>query len=365
MSKKTTSTEFSNKHFSRRINESEEELLNQIWDSIDTVETYSEEELENGYQEVKSKINKQKKVFWLYLTSIGTVAAVVLFFFFYPHQSSIPDTPIQAQLSNLGIKVSQEQVVLMVGDSAISNLGTTSKIKSGENSSIEMQSASGETIRLQKTAGLKIYVPTGKNFSLELSDGTKVILNAETWFEYPSSFESESERRVKITGEGFFEVASNKTKPFYVQMSTGESIRVIGTSFNVSSYDNSLENITTLVSGEIDYHLPGNDHAINLLKNEQISVNKNSLKLTKKVVDANEYTMWKDGVIYFNNESLGNIALKLSRMYGIEIDVSENHYNTSFSGMIKYERGLDYITKLITTTSNIKCTIENGVIYLK
>ncbi len=366
MSKKTTNNKFPNSYINRTVSENEEELLNQIWNSIDhTFETYSEEELESGFQEVKSRINKRKKVIWLYLTSIGAVAAIFFFFFYYPHTSPIKDTPVHAQLSELGIKVSQEEVMLMVGDSAISNLGTTSKIKTGEGSSIEMQSASGEAIQLQKTASLKIYVPTGKNFNLELSDGTRVILNAETWFEYPSSFESEKERRVKIKGEGFFEVTSNKDKPFYVEIPNGESILVLGTSFNVSSYDSNLENITTLVSGEIAYHVPGNDHTINLLKNQQISVDKKSSKITKKVVDAKEYSMWKDGVIYFNNESLGNIALKLSRMYGIEINVSENHYNNSFSGMIRYERGLDYITNLITKTSNIKCTIENGIIYLR
>lgn len=366
MSKKTTNSEFPNKYFNRTISESEEELLNQIWDSIDdTFKTYSEEELESGYQEVKSRINKRKKVFWLYITSIGAVAAVALLFFLYPYSSPTQDPSIHAQLSDLGIKVSQEEVMLMVGDSAISNLGTNSKIKSGEGSSIEMQSATGDAIQLQKTASLKIYVPIGKNFNLELSDGTKVVLNAETWFEYPSSFDSEEERRVKIKGEGFFEVKRDDTKPFYVEIPNGESIRVLGTSFNVSSYDSNLKNITTLVSGEIAYHVPGNDHTINLLKNEQISVDKGSSKITKKVVDAREYAMWKDGIIYFNNESLGNIALKLSRMYGIEINVSEKHYNNSFSGMIRYERGLDYITNLITKTSNIKCTIENGIIYLK
>ena len=366
MSKKTTNSELSNKYLNRPIRESEDELLKQIWNSFDSSLECSEEELEKNYQEVRSRIAKRKKVFWLYVSSIGTVAAMALFFFLFQHTSPIEENiPIHAQLNNLGVNVSQEQVVLMVGDSAISNLGTTSKIKSGKGANIEMQSATGEAIKLQKSTTLKIYVPTGKNFNLELSDGTKVVLNAETLFEYPSSFESQEERRVKIKGEGFFEVASNKTKPFFVEMPNGESIRVLGTSFNVSSYDENLENITTIASGEVAYHLPGNDYTINLVKNQQISVDKQSSKITKKVVDAREYSLWQEGIIYFNKESLGNIALKLSRMYGIEIKVSKQYYNTSFSGMIRYERGIDYITNLITTTSNIKCIIENGTIYLK
>ena len=102
MSKKTTNSEFPNKYYNRTISENEEELLNQIWDSIDdTFETYNEEELESGFQEVKNRINKRKKVFWIYITSIGAVAAVALLFFLYPYSSATQDPSIHAQLSDL------------------------------------------------------------------------------------------------------------------------------------------------------------------------------------------------------------------------------------------------------------------------
>lgn len=88
---------------------------------------------------------------------------------------------------------------------------------------------------------MKIYVPSGKHFNLELADGTRIVLNADTWFEYPSTFDSQPERRVKIKGEGFFEVKSDTTKPFYVEIPNSESIRVLGTCFNVSAYEDNTE----------------------------------------------------------------------------------------------------------------------------
>jgi putative anti-sigma factor len=212
---------------------------------------------------------------------------------------------------------------------------------------------------------LKIYVPSGKHFNLELADGTRIVLNADTWFEYPSTFDSQPERRVKIKGEGFFEVKSDTTKPFYVEIPNSESIRVLGTCFNVSAYEDNTENVTTLLSGKIAYHVPENNRTVTLSPNEQIRVDKETNKMEKYEVDAAEYSMWKEGVIYFNNEKLSVLAKKLSRMYGIDIQVSEEHRDSRFSGMIRHERGIDYITKLLTTTSNIECIIENGVIYLK
>lgn len=233
------------------------------------------------------------------------------------------------------------------------------------NAKTTLQSATGEEITLQEETPLKIYVPAGKRFDLELTDGTHVWLNSDTWLEYPATFASAKERRVKIEGEGFFDVKPDATKPFHVEIPGGESIRVLGTSFNVSAYSDNEENITTLVTGKIEYSLPTRTEAIALLPNEQVRVNKTTKGVTKNEVNTSEFAMWKEGILYFNNEKLPALAKQLARMYGIEIKVAEKYNDTCFSGMIRYERGIDYITKLLTTTSNITCSIENGIIHLK
>ena len=79
-----------------------------------------------------------------------------------------------------------------------------------------------------------LIVPRGGEFSLELADGTRVWLNTESKLRYPVAFTGE-ERRVEMDGEVYFEVAKNREKPFVVTVN-GVDIRVLGTSFNVSAY---------------------------------------------------------------------------------------------------------------------------------
>lgn len=353
------------KYLNRPIGENEDGLLDEIWNSLPGEECDTHI-LNENYQDVKNRIRKRKITRRLYWVS-GSVAAACLcaFCFLLFRPTSLQDAPVYAQLSNMGVSVCNEQVRLMVGNAAISNLGSEAKINVDKHSNVALQSTDGKKIVLQEAKILKIYVPSGKHFNLELADGTHIVLNSDTWFEYPSTFNSLDERRVKINGEGFFEVKSDTTKPFYVETPNGESIRVLGTSFNVSAYEDNTENVTTLLTGKIAYHVPANNQTVTLSPNEQICIDKGTNKVKKHEVDAVEYSMWKEGVIYFNEEKLSVLAKKLSRMYGIEIQVSEEHHDSHFSGMIRYERGIDYITKLVTTTSNIKCIIEDGIIYLK
>ncbi|MCB6972868.1 MULTISPECIES: FecR family protein [Butyricimonas] len=353
------------KYLNRPIGENEDELLDEIWNSLPEEEC-EEHILNENYQDVKSRIRQRRNTRRMYWIS-GSVAAACVFVFLFLlfRPTALQDVPVYAQLDNMGVSVCNEQVQLIVGDSAVSNLGSDAKINVDKHSNVALQSADGKKIMLQEAKVLKIYVPSGKHFNLELTDGTRIVLNADTWFEYPSTFDSQSERRVKINGEGFFEVKSDTTKPFYVEIPNGESIRVLGTCFNVSAYEDNTENVTTLLSGKIAYHVPANNQTVTLSPNEQIRVDKGTNTVKKHEVDAAEYAMWKEGVIYFNNEKLSVLAKKLSRMYGIDIQVSEEHHDSRFSGMIRHERGIDYITRLVTTTSNIKCIIENGIIYLK
>src|SRR5450759_882792 len=86
----------------------------------------------------------------------------------------------------------------------------------------------------QKTRYNTLSIPHGGEFFLQFADGTKVWLNSETVLRYPVQFDS-NERRVELTGEAFFEVARNDKVPFLVE-SGEQTVKVLGTEFNISSY---------------------------------------------------------------------------------------------------------------------------------
>lgn len=353
------------KYLNRPIGENEDELLEEIWNSLPK-EDGDENMLDENYRDVRTRIRKKKNVRRLYLISGSAAAMLIVLFMLLRPSSPVPSSsPVVAQLNDMGVAVCNREVQLLIGDSSVTNLSEAAKINVDKNSNVALQSADGKKIALHQEKPLKIYVPAGKHFNLELADGTCVCLNADTWFEYPSTFEGQTERRVKIKGEGFFDVHRDTAKPFFVEISNGEEIQVLGTTFNVSAYEDNESNVTTLLSGKIAYHLPTTNHVIELLPDEQISTDRSTGHVKKQKVDATEYSMWKEGVIYFNNEKLAVLAKKLARMYGIDIKVAEEINDSRFSGMIRYDRGIDYITNLLTATSNIKCIIENGIIYLR
>lgn len=351
------------KYLNRPIGEDEEELLDKIWNSLPPMEN-EDQILDKNYRDVKQRIRRhtlRHRV--IYISSSAAVVCLFILLLFRPEAPEKP--PVFAQLNDMGIAICEQKVQFMIGDSIVANLNTSARMNVDQNAKMALQSATGEKIILKEGKPLKIYVPAGKRFDLELADGTHVWLNSDTWLEYPTTFASANVRRVKIEGEGFFDVKPDATKPFHVEIPGGESIRVLGTSFNVSAYSDNEENVTTLVTGKIEYSIPARTEAIALLPNEQVRVNKTTKNVTKNDVNTSESAMWKEGVLYFNDEKLPVLAKQLARMYGIEIKVADKYNDARFSGMIRYERGIDYITKLLTTTSNITCSIENGIIYLK
>ncbi|MDE7373813.1 MAG: DUF4974 domain-containing protein, partial [Odoribacter sp.] len=190
-------------------------------------------------------------------------------------------------------------------------------------------------------------------------------LNASSSLEYPVSFEGKAERRVKLAGEAFFEVKRDENHPFYVEVGTHESIQVLGTSFNVNAYPESEKHITTLLSGKISYVSDEKHEKIVLTPNQQVSLNCNSGQTEVAHVDASSYASWRDGWIYFEDECLETLALRLARLYGIRIKVDDRVKHYAFSGKISSDRGLDYITHLMTETTGIVCQVEDGVIILK
>ncbi len=129
-----------------------------------------------------------------------------------------------------------------------------------------------------------------QTYSITLSEGTKVWLNAESSITFPAVFTT-NERRVKITGEVYFEVAKNKQAPFYVQFDQNE-IKVLGTHFNVNTYKTETSVKTTLLEGSIQFSTNGKQQL--LIPGEQVQVANGNIKLVKDVNTENVIA-WKNG----------------------------------------------------------------------
>ncbi|MGJ5641486.1 FecR family protein [Formosa sp. S-31] len=269
-------------------------------------------------------------------------------------------------------------IILPGSDQARLTLGDGEEVVLGKGTSFNKNNihSSGTALVYDKETGLEdlvfnyLTIPTGGQFYLELSDGTKVWLNSETQLKYPETFSNEEPRTVELVyGEAYFEVFKDEQKPFIVNTQYG-NVKVLGTHFNISAYEDEIDFITTLIEGKVQVNiqetdLEGNSEKnIVLHPNQQVFYNENlSQKYSVTAVDAKIYSSWKDGSFYFDDESLDNILRKMSRWYNFDVRFKDETLKTKrFKGMVMKDKTLNYLLDIISQTAEIKykITVKNN-----
>ena len=208
----------------------------------------------------------------------------------------------------------------------------------------------------------RLIIPRGKTYRLVLEDGTKVWLNSETELSYPSRFPG-TKRGVKLLGEAFFEVTPDKERPFYVK-ANGMDIRVLGTSFNVSAYQDSESTSTTLVEGSVAVST-ANGAERTITPSERLAYNKKSHQLSVEKVDTELYTSWINGEFKFRDMRLEDIMKKVNRWYNCQIRFEDPSVKElRFSGAAERDRPVEYLLELIQKVTEVNFEIENKTIVL-
>ena len=204
-----------------------------------------------------------------------------------------------------------------------------------------------------------ITVPRGGEFTLILSDGTQVWLNAETSLRYPVEFVW-NERKVYLEGEAFFDVTHDKQKQFVVETEKAK-VQVYGTAFNVYAYPNEYEVVATLVRGAIDLKERGSGNRIQLEPGEQGCLAGG--KLTKREVDVDMYIAWITGRMVFKSICLGDMLKHLARWYDVNIVFTEERLKeVSFTGEVKKYDDFTEVLDVIESTQVVRFRIEDRTI---
>lgn len=163
--------------------------------------------------------------------------------------------------------------------------------------------------------------PRGGQYSLVLPDGTKVWLNAASSITYPAVF-VDTERKVKVNGEAYFEVAKNKEKPFIVDVDGRSVVQVLGTSFNINAYADEPFTRTTLLEGSLRVS-SAEAKAAALIRPGQEAAIAHTATATKGVVvsdaDIQEALAWKNGLFHFNDADLSTVVRQLEKWYDISV----------------------------------------------
>jgi transmembrane sensor len=208
-----------------------------------------------------------------------------------------------------------------------------------------------KTAKKAETRYHKLEIPLGKTFKIKLSDGSQVWLNAGSSLRFPVQFHDQMEHReVELTGEAFFEVVKNEKLPFIVKTS-GVVIKVLGTRFNVSSYNDDESIKTTLVEGSVNITEKNNkSNNIIIVPKEQTIFNKSTRKMVTEEVNIEKYIAWVDNRLFFENDPFHEIIKKIERSYNVEVINNHEALNAiRFTGEFDIE---DVSEVLATFTAN-------------
>lgn len=277
------------------------------------------------------------------------------------------------------VKSGGKRVTLKLADGSIINLDSaTNGFLSQEGNASVIKQKDGELVyRLNNnnriaTVYNTLSTPNGMVFRLTLPDGTKVWLNAASSIRYPTVF-SLNERKVEVSGEAYFEVVHNPSKPFRVTINNRAEVEVLGTHFNVNSYDEEKEMKVTLLEGKVRLSPIGSGEVVSakskiLLPGQQGKLS-NSLKHELFTIDDNvdidEVMAWTKGEFRFNNMPVDYLLRQAARWYDVEFEYQLDPSNINLSGLITRKDNISNFLEVITATRKVQFVLKGRKIIVE
>lgn len=300
----------------------------------------------------KSKL--RRLVRQIAVTSISTAAVLLISFAYYNIT-----LPIGAEKAVIAAKNSSDKVVLTVFNAQElgNHIDTSTIYKIVE---IDEKDNSGDlkmVDTIDNTRIISLKVPTKLNYKVTLEDGSTVWINSDSELRYPNSF-AKDRREVYINGEAAFDVVADKNRPFIVTTSNSQ-IKVLGTIFNVNSYEGANQSSTTLISGKIE--LSVGEQTLIMNSNEKAIIEKDKLGIKILPYEGGRSIAWITGKYYFDAEPLSEIINVLSRWYDVRFTFTKNSINNLiFTGTIDKNMPIEDIINMLTETVDFEYKIENN-----
>lgn len=303
---------------------------------------------------------------WRIAASIALLVSFAFYCFEYSRNHSI------RQFADKKVNISDEAKIVISDGSEYKLKTNDSHIRyhaDGKEIIIEEKDNQREKLTNQpketKIAYNQIIVPYGRRHGVTLSDGTVVQLNSGSTLIFPAKF-SGSKREVYLKGEGYFEVAKNAKSPFVVNTKF-INVKVLGTHFNISAYENELTASAVLVEGSVEI-------AENKLFTGAPSIIKpgqgcffsgRSKGLTIEDVDVNEFISWKDGLLQFRNLPLRRLTEKVEKFYNKTISIEDQELaNRIISGKLVLSSKIEETLVFLSRTTKSRYVLRDDGTYI-
>lgn len=192
-----------------------------------------------------------------------------------------------------------------------------------------------------------------------LPDKSTVILNSMSVLQVPTEFDPDR-RTVKLSGEAFFEIKRDKSRPFLVETVNGLEVLVLGTSFNVKDYNNCSKAKVAVATGKVSVGKDGQSF-MRITKGQQVSYGKKSGKFAFSEV--REVKSWVEGKFIFSENSLYEVANVLNRSFKQQVDISHSvDKGLLIKGTFNKEQGLEEIVEILCSLHGLTYkTVDNKI----
>ena len=232
------------------------------------------------------------------------------------------------------------------------NLTGNRNVSSSNRSSVtQLPETKPDTKPEAKKSYDKIIVPKGKRAHLILSDGSHLHVNASSVVTYPTQFDAKK-REIFVEGEAYVDVFPNKQAPFIVNTANFK-IQVLGTAFNVNTYEQNNGEVT-LLRGKVNLS-DTHGQSVILLPDEQVNVKEGTIA-GKRKVHAKDYIAWTTGILKLENLSMQQAMHRIESFYGVRIELLEGVDALKLRGAIDLDCTIDQVLDKISFTAPVTFT---------
>ena len=333
------------------------------------VEFDTEEEKKKILERIREKKSKIRKLTSSNFIRYAAAITIIIATGYYLTQDQFSSQPAVVKIKN-DIPIGTDKATLTLDD------GSNIALEKGKSFKTQNILSDGEKIiysedvdqsAKEEIAYNFLTIPRGGEFYIELSDKTKVWLNADSRLKYPVKFIDGQPREVELEyGEAYFDVSSStqhEGSNFRV-ITMDQKIEVLGTKFNVRAYKNDTSVETILAEGSVAIEF---ENSSSILKpNEQLVFDKNSKEIVINQVDADYEISWFLGYYRFKSKPLGEIAKVLERWYEVEFHFDNPDLkNIEFQGVISKYKNIESFLITLKNTENINYKIKDNQIHIK
>lgn len=320
-----------------------------------------------AFADVEDKIRKENKFkIWPYIVAVSFILAAISFYIFrVPPKNNYTEKPIAKNKLPNDIAPGENKAVLTLSNGRTIILDSSVSSTLANEGEVNISQKNGELLYSGKSNEVKpnmISVPRGGQYTITLSDGTKVWLNSESSLKYPASFNGAT-RQIELTGEGYFEVAKDATKPFIVSTTskngTNQKVTVLGTYFNINAYEDEGKIYTTLVEGSVKIEVNG---MTKILKPGEKAVSAKEIEVV--TADVNETIAWKEGKFVFHDATIQSIGEQIKRWYDVDVEY-QGKVTQFFNTEVPRNVPLSKLLNGLEGTGQVEFKLENKKLIIK